>query len=366
MDGARILDAYNEIKKSLPRFNVAYAIKANPHENILSMLRHAGSHFETASYEEIRLLLEMGIEPERIIFSNPVKPVESIDSAVKAGITTFTFDSIEEAKKFIPYRDKARLVLRLDVPNKGALWALDGKFGASRLLWPNIFSCMQEEGLPLAGVTFHVGSQCETLESWEKAMEEALVAIETSYQYNLHPDLLNIGGGFPIFLGREVPSVDEIGRVIHRHLKNWTKKGIKMNRLLAEPGRFICGAAGTMETKIIGIADRESNGKLQKWVFLDAGVFTGLMETIDEITYPVLSNGEGELIEAMLCGPSCDSADKMFKAMIPSPKIGDTLYLSGAGAYSNVYASRFNGLPIPEIVFMDSVSRTDEETVSRF
>lgn len=369
MDGTRIRDSYRELKAALPGFDIAYAMKANPHVNIITILnnegnRFKGAHFETASIEEIRLLLSLHIPPHNIIFSNPIKPIEAIEDALNLGIQVFTFDGIEEARKFIPHLRGARkfqLVFRIDVPNIGALWALNGKFGASRPLWKTIFSEMQKEGLNIDGITFHVGSQCETLESWEQAMLASLEAILEARKYDHNISILNIGGGFPIYLGREVPKPAEIGSVIWRHLNNWEKSGVKMKRLIAEPGRFICGSAGTMETKIIGVAERETNGVITKWVFLDAGVFTGLMETIDEITYPVLSNGEGDPIEVMLCGPSCDSADKLFKVQIPNPKIGDTLYLSGAGAYTNVYASRFNGLPIPEICFLDPIQKSDEE-----
>lgn len=364
MDGARILEAYQEMERAFPAFQVAYAMKANPDLHILKLLQGHGGSFETASISEIELLTSVGVSPEKIIFSNPIKPIEAIARSVQAGVYYHTFDSISEIDKFAPYGDRIGPIFRIDVSNKGSLWALNGKFGAGRSLWSSIFSHMSQNNIPLKGITFHVGSQCETLETWELALESAKEAILLARGFGLNPDTLNIGGGFPIYLGREVPSVTDISRVIYRHLSNWEKEEIIIKNHFAEPGRYIAGPAGTLISKIIGIADREAGDKIEKWVFLDTGVFTGLMETIDGITYPLVSNGSGEPVEVMLCGPSCDSADKMYRAELPDPKIGDTLYLTGAGAYTTSYVSNFNGLDTPLTVFMDDESSNVTETAA--
>ena len=79
------------------------------------------------------------------------------------------------------------------------------------------------------------------------------------------------------------------------------------------------------------------------------------METIDGIEYPTLSNATGELEKINLCGPSCDSVDKMYEAKLPTLKTGDKLIFRGAGAYTTVYASSFNGFHGPEVHFVESV-----------
>jgi ornithine decarboxylase len=151
-------------------------------------------------------------------------------------------------------------------------------------------------------------------------------------------------------MGRKIPTVNEIGKVVLRHLKEWERKGFKPTDLIVEPGRFISGSAGVLASKIIGVARREKT-----WAFMDCGVFTGMMETIDGITYPMLFSGTGAPETAMLCGPSCDSVDKMYEAQLPKPKTGDKILFLSAGAYTSVYASEFNGFLGPKMVFLDAI-----------
>jgi ornithine decarboxylase len=355
MDRSRIVSSYREMKDNFPDFHIAYAMKSNSHDEILNLLLKEDADIETASIQEIEYLLQMGVRPEKIIFSNPVKPDSAIRTAVEKGVVLMSFDSLAELKKFIPYKDYVRAILRIDVPNEGSMWMLNGKFGCPRRIWPDIFQFMQEEQINLAGITFHVGSQCEKATTWGKAIDVVAEVVELAEKYDLKPEILNIGGGFPINLGRPIPTVKEIANVVYDAIERLADKGITFEQFYAEPGRFISGPAGTLVTKIIGVCDRDVKGNKEKWVFLDTGVFSGLMETIDGITYPLSTNGSGNVEQVMLCGPSCDSADKMFKANLPEPKVGDTLYLTGTGAYTTAYASYFNGIHPPSISFVDKI-----------
>jgi len=102
-------------------------------------------------------------------------------------------------------------------------------------------------------------------------------------------------------------------------------------------------------TSVIGVLERDDH----RWVFLDAGVFSGLAETLGEaIRYHVSLVG-GAVNEpagpAVLAGPTCDSADIMYERHpvdLPlSLAVGDRLRFGAAGAYTTSYATRFNGFP---------------------
>lgn len=357
MDRSRIRQNYLDLKKALPPFRIAYAIKSNSHPEIIEILKKEGSHFETASIAEIEKLLAMGIKAEEIVLSNPVKAPNAIRRALEHGVTIQSFDSVEELEKFLPYAGastplghRVRPQLRIVVPNEGSMWPLSGKFGADEELWPAIFQYMKENEIPLDGVTFHPGSQCETIAGWDSAMYLTWRCIEIAREYGLNPTTINIGGGFPVDLGRKIPTPTAIGKVIMRHLKEWEKKGFKPADLIVEPGRFISGSAGVLATHVVGVARREKT-----WAFLDCGVFTGMMETIDGISYPMLFSSTAEKETAMLCGPSCDSVDKMYEAQIPKAKPGDAVLFLSAGAYTSVYASDFNGFLGPKMVFVDEI-----------
>jgi ornithine decarboxylase len=362
MDRARIRDNYLDLKKALPPFRIAYAIKSNSHPDLIDILKKEGSHFETASIAEIEKLLAMGIKSSEIVLSNPVKSPAAIKKALDHGVTIQSFDSVEELEKFKPYATGATPVshrirpqLRIVVPNEGSMWPLSGKFGADEELWPSIFQYLKDNEMPLDGITFHPGSQCEIISGWDNALYMTWRCIEVCREYGLNPTTINIGGGLPVDLGRKIPTVAQIGKTVMRHLKEWERKGFKPADLIVEPGRFISGSAGVLASKVVGVARREKT-----WVFLDCGVFTGMMETIDGISYPMLFSANGEKETAMLCGPSCDSVDKMYEAQVPKAKPGDTILFKSAGAYTSVYASEFNGFLGPRMVFLDKITDPKE------
>ena len=104
----------------------------------------------------------------------------------------------------------------------------------------------------------------------------------------LHPWLLDLGGGFPARLDGEPLPVADYGRAIDAQLT--AAFGADRPRTLVEPGRGVVGDAGTVVTSVVGVVDRGGT----RWVFVDAGVFTGLVETLDEaIRYRLETPGVG-------------------------------------------------------------------------
>ena len=81
-----------------------------------------------------------------------------------------------------------------------------------------------------------------------------------------------------------------------------------------------------------------------RWVFLDAGVFTGLVETLDEaIRYPLDTDRDGGPTgPCVLAGPTCDSADVLYEqTMVELPldlAEGDRVIFRCAGVYTASYS----------------------------
>jgi ornithine decarboxylase len=69
---------YDEWTDALPDIKPYYAVKCNPEPRILEKLAHLGSNFDCASPAEIQLVLDLGVEPERILYANPCKRVQDI------------------------------------------------------------------------------------------------------------------------------------------------------------------------------------------------------------------------------------------------------------------------------------------------
>ena len=86
-------EAYELLRRYLPLAKIFYAVKANPADEVVGMLRELGSSFDVASRGEIDLVLDKGISADRISFGNTMKKERDIAYAFQRGVRLFAFDS---------------------------------------------------------------------------------------------------------------------------------------------------------------------------------------------------------------------------------------------------------------------------------
>ena len=119
--------------------------------------------------------------------------------------------------------------------------------------------------------------------------------------------------------------------------------GNRPPQIIAEPGRFISGDAGVIQSEIILIAEKSRNGR--RWVYLDIGRFGGLPEVMGgAIRYKILSrSGASKTGPVVLAGPTCDEVDVLYDDLdyeLPLDlKVGDKIELLSAGAYTASYSA---------------------------
>lgn len=329
---------------SLPRIQPHYAMKANPHSEILKVLIEEGVRFEVASIAELDTLLALNVPAKEIFYSNPIKPLEYIKYAAQKGVEWYVLDSIDELKKIVGVYPEAKLYLRVETQNLGADWPLTGKFGATI---PKIRLIIEESkklNANICGVTFHVGSQCRNLENWHIGIENAKIVFSMMNDFGFEPRLLDIGGGFPVSYTKPIPSIEEIYKSINNAISDLPES----INIIAEPGRFLVAESSQLVSQIIGTAVRHGT----RWIYLDTGVFHGLMETVEGMRFELSTNKGGTKIPCTVAGPTCDSMDVIMRdEMLPaSLQQGDYVCFKNMGAYSTAYASNFNGFPEPEVV----------------
>jgi ornithine decarboxylase len=343
IDSSIIREKARRFAAAMPRVRPHYAVKANPDPRVLKILIEEGGGFEIASVAELDLLLDQGVPAAEIFYSNPVKSRDQIAYAAAKGVEWFVIDSLEELKKIHSIKADAKLYLRVDTPNIGSDWPLAGKFGAHTSEVRDIVSAAARLKSDLAGVAFHVGSQCRNPENWRVGIEKARAVFDQMAKAGLNPRLLNIGGGFPVRHVKPIPAIEVIGDVVNRALEAFPPKV----RIIAEPGRFLVSDAGYFVCRIMGTATRAN----KRWMHLDAGLFGGIIETAEGLKYKIRTDRAGPDIPWNVAGPTCDSIDVVMRdEPLPSDlQEGDYLYLKNAGAYTTAYASGFNGFPLPEV-----------------
>ncbi len=345
MDLEGIKSRYVEIKYHLPEFNVYYAVKANDDIKVLSALSKMGSGFEVASAEELKKVLSLGVPPEKIISSNPIKPPEFIDYAYSVGVKRFAVDSFTEVEKIAKIAPRARVYVRVVVPNEGSEWPLSRKFGVDKDTALEILDYANRKGLVPIGLTFHVGSQCNNLRNWFIGIRDSAYIWQKALQKGIRMLVLNIGGGLPVRYIREALRVEDVAYYLRGLLRKYFPS--QPYELQMEPGRGVVGDKGILVTRVIGKAKRGG----ENWIYLDTGVFNGLAEVLGGIRYPIYVEKEGDLKEWTVGGISCDSMDVIAKGVfLPEVEVGDRIYLLSAGAYTTVYGANFNGFPVPQVI----------------
>ena len=113
--------------------------------------------------------------------------------------------------------------MRIKVCNEGSIWPLTGKFGADSNDTSLIIQTAKELGMKILGVTFYVGSQCTNLSKWANAIKIGANILRELSMHGFKPEMLNIGGGYPLQINGTEPSIEAIASR-HKyswHLKSW-------------------------------------------------------------------------------------------------------------------------------------------------
>lgn len=329
---------YDTLKRYMPRVRIHYAIKANPHPEILKRMSELGASFDVASDGEIRLLHSMGVVGERMIYANPVKTGSGLKACRECGVYKMTYDSASEIKKISAACPGATVLLRLRIDNSSAHVDLNKKFGVGRDEAVQLILEAKAAGLDVAGVAFHVGSQTISADPYLNALDEVREVFEEAAQAGLKLRVLDIGGGFPIPELKVNFNLPEILRQINARLN----EDFPEAEIWSEPGRYICGTAVNLITSVIGVTERSG----LPWYFLDEGLYGTFSGVIfDQWDFKLVSFKEGRRrVAATFAGPSCDSLDIMFRGKLTAPlEVGDLLLVPACGAYTSASATTFNG-----------------------
>ena len=353
LDCAVVRRQYQALQAALPGVQLFYALKPLPHPAVVAELRDLGGCFDVATTGEIKLIKAAGVAADRCIHTHPIKTDADIRAALRFGIRTFVADNPDELRKFVPHRKRAEVLLRLSFRDPTAVVDLSRKFGCEPAAVPPLLGLARELGVKVRGFSFHVGSQVAEPKKYVEAIgvcAELIAQARAAGHGDL--DLLDIGGGFPIAYGGEVPPIREFCRPIRAALKT-LPRGV---RVIAEPGRFIAGPAGTAVASVVGRAQREGRW----WYYLDDGMYGSYNgQLYDHARYPIeVPRRKGAVHPSVLAGPTCDSIDVVREDIpLPELQIGDLVVGRMMGAYTACSASDFNFIPRAQIVALNVQAR---------
>ena len=189
------------------------------------------------------------------------------------------------------------MLCRLVTSGEGSDWPLSRKYGCSTDQAVAVLHDAARLGLEPAGVAFHVGSQQRDPLAWRAPIEASARVFTALRDQGLRPRLLDLGGGFPARHEGGAPALHRYGAAIESFLTR--SFGGYRPETLVEPGRGVVGDAGTVVASVVAVLRRGD----VRWVYLDCGVFTGLVETLDEAIRYRLSTPGASARPAPACSP---------------------------------------------------------------
>jgi diaminopimelate decarboxylase len=336
---------------------VRYAIKANPHSEILRLIAAEGLQFDASSSYEAAFLLEQGITGDQISLSSQ-QPAHNLQTLLGAGVK-FVATSMRQLELFAATKDRPQTVgLRVN-PGMGVGHnnrLTTGGPAASFGLWyeyvPAALQLAAENDITIDRLHVHVGTGGHP-DRWGAILDAGLDIAEQI------PSVvsLDIGGGFKIAYTDDDVEADMqgIARVFAQKLVLFAERTGRKLRLEIEPGRWLVAHAGSLISEVVDIVDTGSGG----YTFLRTN--TGMNDFLRPALYGAqhkmqILNDVAEYAEYVVVGHSCETSDILTPAphdpegiltrKLSEASIGDLLIISDTGAYcASMSTKGYNAYP---------------------
>ena len=348
IDTERVRRQYRRLAAALPGVDLHYALKPLPHSSVISTLHAEGACFDLATNGEVELVRRLKVAPERCIHTHPIKRDGDIRTALAYGVNRFVVDNPDELRKFVKYRNRCALLIRVSFSSPDAGCDLSRKFGCEPDAAPQLMRLAADLRIKIDGLSFHVGSQAADPRMFVEAIGRCSELLQRALEFGHAPAILDIGGGFPVdYLQHSMP-IEEFCAPIASALQ--ALPGAL--RVIAEPGRYIAAPAAIAVASVMGRALRGQ----QWWYYLDDGLYGSYSgQLYDHATYPVeaLARG-GPTFPSVLAGPTCDSIDVIRENLqLPKLELKDLVVGRAMGAYTWASASEFNFFPRATVLALD-------------
>lgn len=295
-------------------------------------------------------------DSSRIIFANPCKPISHIEYAERKNVTHIVFDCVEELMKIKTHYPKANVILRLAVDDSKSICKFNSKFGCKIDDIHIILKTAQILEMNLIGFSFHVGSGCCDARSYYTAIENCRSAYNiATNQFNFDINVIDIGGGFT-GIGKIV-SFDDIVEQVNLAKEDFfgdVKENIKF---IAEPGRFFTEESQVL---VVNVTSKKIEPGVIKY-YLNDGAY-GSFNCIHydhqnpqftRLDYPEIDAVYAPTYNSTFFGPTCDSMDVIYKnVMYPELEIGEWLYVTNFGSYTNAPGATFNGFKTTDMRYV--------------
>jgi diaminopimelate decarboxylase len=342
------------LRSALPaRFDLAYAVKANPNLAVLRHLAGMGLGADVASGGELRHVVRAGFDPAHVVMTGPGKRDEELAAAVEAALRVVTVESVGELRRLARIAEglgrRQPILLRAAVTEAARMERVRlvgddgaGKFGMDmadlRIAASEAVASpwLEPIGLHAFGAS-NVTDAAALAAHVEAAVDTARgLAAEAGFELRL----VDAGGGLGIPYEPNEAELDvaALGDRLAALSTRMADEVTRETRLLLEPGRFLVGSSGAYLTRVL---ERKQVGR-QHVVILDGGIHHVLRPALVGQRHRVrIVSGAAAGPDATparlpvtVAGPLCSGLDVFAQsAVMPLPEPGDLVAVLDVGAY---------------------------------
>ncbi|MBE6694609.1 MAG: diaminopimelate decarboxylase [Ruminococcaceae bacterium] len=347
-----------------------YASKAFSCVGIYRIAAEEGMGIDCVSGGELYTAKVAGFPADKIYFHGNNKTDRDIRDAMDMGVGTLVVDNMDElyavnsiaAEKNIKQRILLRISPGIDPHTHKAVvtGSVDSKFGSAietGQAMEIVKLAISLQNVRLAGLHCHIGSQIFDVEPFSDAadiMVRFIADIKRECGYEI--DELNLGGGLGVPYTKHDRTVDyaqairDIAAVVTGFCRD---NGIRMPRVILEPGRSLVAASGITLYTVGSV--KEIPG-FKNYISVDGGMPDNPRYALYQSQYTaMIANraGEPDDYRATVAGRCCESGDLIGENMeIQKAQRGDILAVLVTGAYNYSMASNYNRIPRPPVILV--------------
>ncbi len=365
----RIAEAqFKRLRAALPdRVRLAYAVKANPHPELLKAFARLGASFDCASIGELHRVAELQLPPGHTFFAGPGKRLEELKLALSLDVR-IQAEGWEDLAR-LDELASSELSVNLRVhPSQGAEEGnriIGGvgpsAFGIDEEQLPDILE--RAKALRFVRIRgLHVFAASNQRDAQKLLATHAMVldlAARLHRQHGLDLEHIDLGGGLGVTYSADETELDveALGRGLHTLIQEhaWFK-----GDLILEPGRFLAAPMGVYLARVIRI--KESRGT--HFAILEGGINHLLRPLLTGEPFPVHAvpkasslNRKSKIENRKFClaGPLCTSLDRLGDVDLPNDLApGDLLAFGRVGAYGfSEGMTHFLSHPLPPEIWVD-------------
>jgi diaminopimelate decarboxylase len=335
---------------------VRYAMKANPHPEILATFKNNGLKLDASSAYEVDKAINLGFEGHQILLTSQQFP-KNLKNLVSQGVE-FNATSLHQLEEYGKLFPNSSVSVRVNPgigsghSSKTNVGGVTSSFGIWHEQIPDIHAVADRYHLTIKRLHTHIGAGTDPV-VWERAAETSLELIRQFKDANI----LNLGGGFKVGRMDDERSVNisQVGRRIVDKLDEFSRMTGRNLKLELEPGTFLVANAGILLCTIDDIVTTGNEG--YNFIKLDTGMNDILRPTLYGAQHPIeVINDSNQQQEYVVVGHNCESGDILTPEIgqpevlstrrLNKASIGDVVLIGGTGAYcASMSAHGYNSFP---------------------